>query len=101
MLTSSVGVAYGSDLQTLASRLVAAVAAVPRVLADPPPDLQLSAFGVSALELTIAFWIGDAQHGQANVRSLVNLAILRTLGEAGVEIRGTGKPSALSPRPET
>jgi hypothetical protein len=57
----------GSD--QLSSGLVAAVAAVPRVLADPAPDMQLAAFGANALELTIPFWIADPENGQGNVRS--------------------------------
>jgi small-conductance mechanosensitive channel len=38
------------------------------------------------LELTVAFWIGDPHNGEGNVRSEVNLAVLRALNEAGVEI---------------
>jgi small-conductance mechanosensitive channel len=85
-LTTTVGVAYGTDVTALTPRLVAAVGAVPRVLADPPPAVLLSAFGTDSLELTVAFWIADPQDGQGNVRSDVNLAILRTIGDAGVEI---------------
>jgi len=48
--------------------------------------VTLSAFAPDGLELTVGFWIGDPEHGQGNVRSDVNLAILRTLNEAGVEI---------------
>lgn len=85
-LTTTVGVAYGTDVPALAPRLAAAVQAVPRVLADPAPGVLLSGFGADALELTVAFWIADPEAGQGNVRSEVNLAILRTLNEAGVEI---------------
>ena len=35
---------------------------------------------------TISFWIADPASGQNNVRSDVNLAILRTLDAAGVAI---------------
>jgi small-conductance mechanosensitive channel len=48
--------------------------------------VQLSAFAADGLELTIAFWIADPQNGQGNARSDVNLAILRTLDAADVEI---------------
>jgi small-conductance mechanosensitive channel len=34
----------------------------------------------------VAFWIADPENGQGNVRSDVNMAILRTIGMAGVEI---------------
>jgi len=86
LLQTVVQVAYGTDLETLMPRLVDAVRAVPRVLADPGPGVQLSTFAADGLELTVLFWISDPENGQGNVRSQVNLAILRTLNEAGVEI---------------
>ena len=85
-MNTVVQVAYGSDLASLMPRLVAAVAAVPRVIADPAPGVMLTAFASDGLELTVAFWIGDPENGQTNVRSDVNLAILRLLNEARVEI---------------
>jgi small-conductance mechanosensitive channel len=50
---------------------------VPRVLAEPGPGVQLSAFAADGLELTLAFWIADPENGTGNVRSDVNLAVLR------------------------
>ena len=85
-MTTTVQVAYGSDLPALMPQLAAAVAAVPRVLKEPGPAVLLSSFAADGLELTVAFWIGDPEGGQGNVRSDVNLALLRTLGEAGVDI---------------
>ena len=85
-LTTMVQVAYGTDLDALMPELSAAVAAVPRVLDEPMPAVQLSSFAADGLELTIAFWIGDPDKGQGNVRSEVNLALLRKLTQAGVEI---------------
>lgn len=85
-LSTVVQVAYGTDLDTLMPRISAAVAAVPRVLADPAPSVQLSSFAADGLELTIGFWIGDPHNGQGNVRSAVNLALLRLLNAEGVEI---------------
>jgi len=85
-LTTIVQVAYGTDIDRLSPLLLTAVHAVPRVLADPPSAVQLSNFAADGLELTIAFWIGDMENGQGNVRSDVNLALLRCLNEQGVEI---------------
>lgn len=85
-LHTVVQVAYGTDVEQLMPRLAAAVAAVPRVLADPAPGVALSAFAADGLELTVGFWIGDAEKGPGDVKSRVNLALLRTLNEAGVEI---------------
>ncbi len=86
LLTTVVQVAYGTDLDALMPRLAAVVAAVSRVLAEPEASVQLSAFAPDGLELTIVFWIGDPQNGQGNIRSEVNLAVLRALAEAGVKI---------------
>ena len=85
-LTSVVQVAYGTDLPALSPQLVAAMAAVPRVLADPGPAVQLSAFAADGLELTLVFWVADIENGQGNVRSDINLAVLAALDAAGVEI---------------
>jgi small-conductance mechanosensitive channel len=85
-MTTTVQVAYGTDLEALMPRLAAAVAAVPRVLAEPGAAAMLTAFAADGLELTIGFWIADPENGQNNVRSHVNLAILRAIEEAQVEI---------------
>jgi small-conductance mechanosensitive channel len=85
-LTSQVQVAYGSDLDALMPELAAVMAQVPRVLADPGPAVQLSAFAADGLELTLVFWISDSHNGTGNVRSDVNLAVLRALTRRGVEI---------------
>ena len=86
LLTTLVQVAYGTDLDLLMPQMVVAVSAVPRVLAELTPAVHLSNFASDGLELTVAFWIGDPHNGQGNVRGAVNLAILRTLNAAGVQI---------------
>ncbi len=86
VLSTVVQVAYGTDVEALMPHLVTAVAQVPRVLADPGPGVRLSAFADSGLELTVVFWIGDPVNGQVNAVGDVNLAILRLLNAAGVEI---------------
>jgi small-conductance mechanosensitive channel len=85
-MSTVVQVAYGTDLDALMPALTAAVGGVPRVLSQPGPAAQLSAFAADGLELTVVFWLADPENGQGNVRSEVNLAILRTLNERGIEI---------------
>jgi small-conductance mechanosensitive channel len=85
-MSTTVQVAYGTDLDTLMPHLAAVVATVPRVLQEPGPAVLLSTFGADGLELTVAFWIADPVNGQGNVRSDVNMALLRTLNSLGVEI---------------
>ena len=86
LLQTVVQVAYGTDLGALIPALTEVAARVPRVLADPAPGVQLSSFASDGLELTVLFWIRDPQNGQGNVRSAVNLAVLQTLNERGIEI---------------
>jgi small-conductance mechanosensitive channel len=85
-LSTSMQVAYGSDVPVLMNRLTQVVKDVPRVLSDPAPGVQLSAFADNGIELTVAFWIGDPHNGQNNVRSDVNLALLAAVNAAGVDI---------------
>ncbi|MEO8058231.1 MAG: mechanosensitive ion channel domain-containing protein [Burkholderiales bacterium] len=85
-LKNSVQVAYGTDVHALKSKLEAAVAAVPRVLAEPGPNCQLAEFGADGINLDIAFWIGDPENGQGNIRSDVNFAVLDLINAEGVEI---------------
>ena len=85
-IATALQVAYGTDLDSVMPRLIDAVGAVPRVLSDPAPAVFLAGFGADGLDLQLSFWIGDAENGQANVKSDVNLALLRTLNALGVGI---------------
>ena len=86
VITTTVGVGYDSDPDLVIKLLVDAAMHTQRVLVDPAPAAQLMNFGADALEFRLLFWIDDPQNGQANVRSAVNLKILRALREAGIEI---------------
>jgi small-conductance mechanosensitive channel len=86
LLTTVVQVAYGTDVARLMPELLEVVKRVPRVMAEPGPGVNLTAFAADGLELTFGFWIGDPENGQFNVRTDVNLALLAALNERGVEI---------------
>ncbi|MFN8848136.1 MAG: mechanosensitive ion channel family protein [Inhella sp.] len=85
-VSTTVQVAYGTDVERLMAVLQQALLQVPRVLPEPAPSVLLNGFAADGLELFIVFWISDPENGQSSVRSAVNLAILRTLQEHGVEI---------------
>ena len=85
-LHTTLQVAYGTDLDLLLPQLTGATLAVPRVIADPAPAVFLAGFGTDGLDLQVAFWIADPENGQTNIRSDVNLALLRTLNALGVRI---------------
>jgi small-conductance mechanosensitive channel len=86
LLTTAVQVAYGTDVERLMPELLEVVRQVPRVLAEPPAVVNLTAFAADGLELTFGFWIGDPENGQVNARTAVNVAILKALTERGIEI---------------
>ena len=86
LLSTVVQVAYGTDLDLLLPQLSEGVGAVARVLAEPAASVVLSNFTPDGLELTVFFWIGDPENGQAGVRSDVNLLLLRSLNRLGIAI---------------
>ena len=84
LLNCTVQVDVATDIEALMAPLLACVKAVPRVLHDPVPAIQLSQFLAEGMELQILFWIADPENGQGNVRSDVNRAILRLLRELNI-----------------
>ena len=79
-------VAYDSDVTLVMRLLEEAALNQQRVLRVPTPAVALSAFGTDGLEFTLGYWIADPENGTLNLRSLVNLDILRLLREHRIEI---------------
>ncbi|HET6827873.1 MAG TPA: mechanosensitive ion channel domain-containing protein [Ramlibacter sp.] len=86
LLSTDVSVAYDSDVDEVQRVLLEAARTTPRVIADPEPAARLLRFGPDGLEWTLQFWIEDPANGQSNVKSDVNLRILKGLREAGIAI---------------
>jgi small-conductance mechanosensitive channel len=84
--TTVVQAPYGTDVEPLMAEMAQAVQALPRILAAPPVGVRLSSFAADGLELTVFYWIGDPENGTANLRSEVNLSILRLFNARGIEI---------------
>jgi small-conductance mechanosensitive channel len=97
LLTTTVQVAYGTDVRALQPLLEAAMAAVPRVITDPAPSVQLTTFAADGMDLTLLFWIIDPENGQGNAKSDVNLAVLAVLNERGIEIPYPHRVVQVSP----
>lgn len=86
LLSTDVSVSYDSDVDQIQALLLKAASSTPRVITDPAPAARLSRFGPDGLEFSVQFWIADPHNGQGNVKSDVNLAILKGLREAGIDI---------------
>lgn len=86
--STTVGVAYGSDIERVKEVIASAARDHPGVIGDEPgrePYARLEEFGDSALIFKMKFWVKDAD--QLNrVRGEVNESIARRLQEAGIEI---------------
>ena len=81
-----VSVGYDSDVEHVMALLLDAAAAQERVLQDPAPGINLTNFGPDGLEFTVNYWMTDPENGQQNLRSLINLAILKSLRAHHIEI---------------
>ena len=85
-LATTVGVAYGGDLDLAMRLMKEAAQAHERVLEEPPPGVLLTQFADSAINLELGFWIADPEQGRGNVVSDINLAIWRAFRTHGIEI---------------
>ncbi len=82
----SVTVGYDSNVDQVMALLLEAALLQPRVLREPAPAVNLANFAADGLEFSLAYWIDDLENGQGNLRSDINLAILKTLREHGIDI---------------
>ena len=85
-VTTTVGVAYDSDIELAMRLMCEAAAAQPRVLAEPAPVVFLTQFADSSINLELGFWISDPEGGKGNVVSDVNLAIWKVFRAHAIEI---------------
>lgn len=85
-VATNVSVSYDTDIDLVMKLMADIASAHPRVLADPGPGVLLKEFGESGIALELGFWIADPEVGTGNIRSEINLAVLRTFREHGIEI---------------
>jgi small-conductance mechanosensitive channel len=79
-------VGYDTDLPPALAILVEAAKRHPRVLQDPAPTAAISRLGDNGIEIDLNLWIGDADQGQALLRSDIYLEIISGFRAAGIEI---------------
>ncbi len=80
----TIGVAYGTDLDTATEVLLRAAGDVETVLEDPPPQALVTAFGASAIEFTVACFARPEDF--VPMQDAVRRAILRALAAADIEV---------------
>lgn len=80
----AVGVDYRSDIPTTREALLAAVASVPLVLADPAPAVNTVRFGKSAIEWQVSAWANRTDFGA--VQQALMQAVQAHLVKAGISM---------------
>jgi small-conductance mechanosensitive channel len=81
-----VGVAYGSDIDTVREALLAAGRENPNTLNDPGPSVFLDKFGESSIDFELVVWSSEMSYRPRRYRSDLNFAIEQKFREAGIEI---------------
>ena len=84
--STAVSVGYDSDVALVMQLLLQAAVTQERVLQDPAPSVSLTAFGADGLEFKVGYWLADPEKGSDNLKSLINLAILKSLRENHIDI---------------
>jgi small conductance mechanosensitive channel len=79
-----VGVAYESDLPAALAAIRDLVRANPRVLAEPPPVIQVITLADSAVEIAIKPWVAVADYGA--IAGELNLSLVEELRQRGIGI---------------
>ncbi|NHA66673.1 mechanosensitive ion channel family protein [Phycicoccus flavus] len=81
-----VGIAYENDAREATRVVVAALADVPGVLADPGPEALVQTLGVSTVDLEVRFWCAPQQHEARLALDAAIVAVKRALDAAGIEM---------------
>ena len=81
----AIGVAYGSDVELVKGLLVATALEIPEVLREPSPEAFFTAFGDSALQMALFFWVDDYTKVFPTTDK-INSLLLRRLAENGITI---------------
>jgi small-conductance mechanosensitive channel len=80
-----VGVAYGTDPQTVLRLLASTASEHPEVLKHPEPDALFKGFGESSLDFSLRFWTASFDEW-IRVGSEVTVAVNNAIVGAGIEI---------------
>ncbi len=86
-LEAAFSVAYETDMNRVPGIVEAAIAALPFVLAKPEgPSVEMKAFGESAVDFTVEYWVSGIDDGKNSYGSPVMFAIWNALKDANIEM---------------
>lgn len=85
-------VAYNTDVRAMVKLIKEAVASHPQVLSgedfsiEEQPDCEITSFGDNGINMHVEFWMEGIDDGKNRVAADLNLIILETLQQNGIEI---------------
>lgn len=82
----TIGLSYDADLEHAAGRLLEAVRTVDGVHGRPAPEVSVTEFGESSVNVDLLYWHAPDQATTRRVRSAVAIAAKRALDQAGIDI---------------
>ena len=82
----TIGLSYDADLGDAAARLLEAVRAVDGVHGRPAPEVNVTEFGESTVNVDVLYWHAPDQATTRRIRSAVAVATKRALDKAGIDI---------------
>ena len=78
-------VPYGTDLAQVRAVALEAVRALPGILAEPAPSLAFTAFGPTAIQLTLYYWCDTALTDLTSAQDAGIVALEQAYTRAGIE----------------
>ena len=96
-LTSQLVVSYQTDIDALTTSVRHALRALPRVLAEPAPELLIRRLAQEGIDLEVAFWIADPEKGSAALISEVNHLLLGQIRRLNIVIPQPGEKESSVP----
>ncbi len=85
-VTQRIQISYDSDVKLAMQLMIQAASSQERVLKDPAPLASLVNFAADGLDIDLIFSVADPEKGTLVLRSEVNLLILASFQEAGIQI---------------
>jgi small-conductance mechanosensitive channel len=94
-----IGVAYGSDLELVRSLILKVARQHGDVLHEPPPDVLLSSFGDSSINLELWVWTVTQVQTPSRLKSDIYFEVVRQFAAHGIEIPFPQCDVHLKPEP--
>ena len=82
----TIGLSYDADLEDAARRLLRAVTSVEGVRERPAPEVSVTEFGESSVNVDLLYWHTPDQATTRRILSAVAIATKRALDEGGIDI---------------